>query len=139
MARIVVVRPMSTHELTFMRHLLLALGRHRDLRLWRQNVGHVPVRDRAGRVARVFNAGPPKGAADLSGYVRPEGWRLEIEVKGDATALRPEQAIFARNVTSGGCVYVVVRYEDANSLDDNLTNAVRLVERAIAERRAACR
>jgi hypothetical protein len=129
----------SDHELAFMKRLLLALGRHPSLRIWRQNVGHVPIRDERGRVVRVFNAGPPPGAADLSGYVRPEGWRLEIEVKGDATPLRPEQEIFARNVAAGGCVYVLVRYDAAQSLEANLSAAVADVERAIARRRAACR
>ena len=131
--------PVSDHELAFMKRLLLALGRHPSLRVWRQNVGHVPIRDERGRVVRVFNAGPPIGAADLSGYVRPEGWRLEIEVKGDATPLRHEQEIFARNVTAGGCVYVLVRYDADRALDANLSAAVSEVEGAIARRRAACR
>lgn len=129
---------MSEHELAFMKRLLLALGRHPSLRVWRQNVGHVPIRDARGGVTRVFNAGPPVGAADLSGYVRPEGWRLEIEVKGDATPLRREQEIFARNVTAGGCVYVLVRHDAKQSVEDNLKTAVSDVERAIARRRAAC-
>ncbi len=129
---------MTTREVAFMRHLLLALGRHPNFRLWRQNVGRVPILN-AGRVARVFSAGPPKGAADLSGYVSPEGWRLEIEVKGDATPLRPEQVTFARNVTQAGCVYVLVRYDDAQSLEANLSEAVTVVEEAITRRRAACR
>ena len=34
---------MSEHELAFMKRLLLALGRHPSLRVWRQNVGHVPI------------------------------------------------------------------------------------------------
>ncbi len=130
---------MSEHELAFMKRLLLALGRHPSLRIWRQNVGHVPIRDARGQVVRVFNAGPPAGAADLSGYVRPEGWRLEIEVKGDATTLRHEQEIFARNVTTGGCVYVLVRNDADRTLETNLSTAVSEVEQAIARRRAACR
>jgi hypothetical protein len=128
----------TTREVAFMRRLLLALGQHPHLRLWRQNVGRVPIISE-GRLARVFNAGPPKGAADLSGYVIPEGWRLEVEVKGDATPLRPEQVTFARNVTQAGCVYVLVRYDAARSLDANLSEAVTLVEEALARRRAACR
>jgi len=39
-----------------MRHLTLALGQRGDLRIWRQNVGHIPVRDAAGRVTRLFHA-----------------------------------------------------------------------------------
>ena len=122
-----------------MRRLLLVLGRRPDMRLWRQNVGSVPVRDRAGQTLRVFHSGIPNGAADLSGYLRPEGWRLEIEVKGPGGRLRPAQESFARNVTQGGCVYALVGYHAGLSLDANLALAVRVVEEAIARRRAAWR
>jgi hypothetical protein len=120
-----------------MRRLLLALGRRPDMRLWRQNVGKVPVRDRTGRTERVFSTGVPKGAADLSGYVRPEGWRLEIEVKGPGGKRSPEQAVFAQLVAAGGCVYVLVAYDASQSMGDNVARGVRLVEAAVAIRRRA--
>jgi hypothetical protein len=123
-------------ELDLMRHLLLALGRRPDVRLWRQNVGRIPVRDAQGRVLRVFSTGTPRGAADLTGYVRPEGWRLEIEVKGPGGVLRPEQATFARLVTLGGCVYALVTYDPARSPAENVAAGVRQVEAAIAARRS---
>jgi hypothetical protein len=124
-------------ETAFMRRLLLALGRRPDMRLWRQNVGKVPVRDRTGRTERVFSTGVPKGAADLSGYVRPEGWRLEIEVKGPGGKRSPEQAVFAQLVAAGGCVYVLVAYDASQSMGDNVARGVRLVEAAVAIRRRA--
>jgi hypothetical protein len=124
-------------EAEFMRRLMLALGRRPDLRIWRQNVGSVPVRDGRGRILRVFRTGAPRGAADLSGYVRPEGWRLEIEVKGPAGVRSPEQETFARLVTQGGCVYALVTYDDVRSMAENVAAGVRIVERAIARRRAA--
>ncbi len=124
-------------EAEFMRRLMLALGRRADMRIWRQNVGSVPVRDADGRVLRVFHTGVPKGAADISGYVRPEGWRLEIEVKGPGGELRPEQETFARIVTSGGCVYALAAYDKRLSLAENLALGVRAVEEAIAKRRAS--
>jgi hypothetical protein len=123
------------NEGEFMRRLMLALGRRPDMRIWRQNVGSIPVRDERGHVVRVFHTGVPKGAADISGYVRPEGWRLEIEVKGPGGVRSPEQERFARLVTQGGCVYVLVGYDEARSMAENVAAGVRLVEAALAERR----
>jgi hypothetical protein len=124
-----------TTENEFMRRLMLALGRRKDMRLWRQNVGTVLIRDDRGRVLRAFHTGVPKGAADLSGYVQPEGWRLEIEIKGPDGEVSPEQAVFARNVTRGGCVYVLVTYDERQSMKENLIDAVREIEAAIRKRR----
>lgn len=118
-----------------MRRLMLALGRRPDMRIWRQNVGSIPVRDEQGRVVRVFHTGVPKGAADISGYVRPEGWRLEIEVKGPGGTRTPQQETFARLVTQGGCVYALATFDAGRSMADNVAAGVRLVEAALAERR----
>jgi hypothetical protein len=123
------------NEGDFMRRLMLALGRRPDMRIWRQNVGSVPVRNALGRIERVFHTGVPRGAADLSGYVRPEGWRLEIEVKGPGGARSPEQETFARLVTAGGCVYALVAYDASRSLSENIAAGVRVVEQAVAARR----
>ena len=60
-------------------------------------------------------------------------------MKGDATPLRHEQEVFARNLTAAGCVYVLVRYDGDRPLPANLAMAVADVERAIATRRSACR
>ena len=122
-------------ELELMRKIMLALGQHPSLKLWRQNVGQVPVRDRTGKVLRIFDAGPPNGAADLSGFISPEGWRLEIEVKTD-TKRSEDQERWAAAVTAGGCVYVLADFDPALDLDANVRRAVDLVELAIAERRA---
>lgn len=122
-------------EIAFMHRLMLALGRRPDVRIWRQNVGTIPVRDEQGRIVRVFRAGAPKGAADITGYVRPEGWRLEVEVKGPGGARSAQQETFARLVTQGGCVYALVAYDAARSIAENVAAGVRVVEAAIAERR----
>jgi hypothetical protein len=122
-------------EVEFIRRLMLALGRRPDMRIWRQNVGSIPVRDERGRVLRVFHTGVPKGAADLSGYVRPEGWRLEIEVKGPGGARSPEQERFAQLVAQGGCVYALVRYDERRSMAENVAAAVAAAEQCIEARR----
>lgn len=119
----------------FMRRLMLALGRRPDMRIWRQNVGAIPIRDHEGRVLRVFRAGAPNGAADVTGYVRPEGWRLEIEVKGPGGIRSPAQENFARLVAAGGCVYALITFDPTRSMAENVAAGVRLVEAALAERR----
>jgi hypothetical protein len=125
----------AVNEGAFMRRVMLALGRRPDMRIWRQNVGSIPIRDDDGRVVRVFRAGAPNGAADITGYVRPEGWRLEVEVKGPGGVLSPAQENFARLVRAGGCVYALVAFDPARSMAENVAAGVRLVEAALAERR----
>lgn len=129
------LEPAKTPELEYMRQLMLALGTHHDVRIWRQNCGQIPVRDHTGKVLRVFDAGPPNGAADISGFVRPEGWRLEIETKAAKGKPSKAQQIFARNVAAGGCVYVLVGYEADRTVEENVHCAVDQVERAIACKR----
>jgi hypothetical protein len=72
---------MSIDEIDFTHHALAQLGTDTRWRVWRQNCGEIPVRDRSGKVVRVFHPGPPNGAADISGIVREGGWRLEVELK----------------------------------------------------------
>lgn len=124
-------------ELDFMRLVMLALGRRSDMTVWRQNCGQIAIRDRAGKVVRYFDAGPPNGAGDISGFIRPEGWRLEIEVKAAGGKRSKAQEIFAQIVSSGGCVYVLTRFDPELDEKVNVGRAVRDVEHAIALRRAA--
>ena len=125
-------------ELEFQGEVLLALGARRDVRLWRQNVGSVPVRNERGVLLRYFHAGPPTGASDLSGIVRPEGWRLELEFKSAEGERSPEQERWAAMVEGGGGVYALLAYDASLSRVDNVAAAVLAVEAAIARRRGAC-
>jgi hypothetical protein len=125
----------SVGELAFMRHLMQGIGRRPDLRIWRQNVGNIPVRDESGRILRMFNSGPPKGAADLSGIILPEGWRLEIELKSAEGRLSEPQNRWRAFVQRAGGVYVLVQYDASLSIDDNLRVAVASIEQAIGNRR----
>ena len=124
-----------TLELPYMKRLLLALGRHRACRVFRQNVGKVLVRGEDGRVRRAFSAGPPKGAADLSGLVMPDGWRLEVETKAARGKQSKAQASWQRFIEASGGVYVLCAYDEALDMRANVAHAVAAVERAIAERR----
>lgn len=128
-------RSATPTEMEFMRRLMLALGTHPSLRLWRQNCGQVPIRDAHGNVVRMFDAGPPNGAADLSGIVRPEGFRLEIECKSAGGERSLEQRRWADFIVGYGGVYVLAQYNPMLSLEDNVAAAVRDVENALAQRR----
>jgi hypothetical protein len=127
---------LAVSEQLFLREILLALGRRPDLRLWRQNVGHLPVRDPAGHVVRVFRAGPPRGAADLSGIVRPEGWRLEIEVKAARGRPSPAQVRWGSFITASGGVYLLLQYHEDSPLETTVRAAVRAVDAALEARKA---
>ncbi len=111
-----------------MRRALSAPGR--STRVWVQNTGGVVTRDRAGRVTGRFRAGPVTGAADLSGIVRPSGRRLEVEVKVDHK-VTPEQVTFGAFINAFGGVYVVVKYNHAMSLAENVAAGVAQVDAAI--------
>jgi hypothetical protein len=119
-------------ESEFLRALLSALSApQRTTRVWRQNVGYVRMAD-----GRFFHAGPPPGAADLSGWIAPEGWRLEVEAKAARGRSSVAQMRFAAALTAAGGVYVLVAYDEARSLRANVAAGVDFVDRAIAARRS---
>lgn len=129
--------PENVDEIRFMVELLHAISApNRATRVWRQNVGTVVKRDRRGDITGVFHAGPPKGASDLSGMVEPEGWRLEVEVKGAKTKHTREQKLFGAWVRRSGGVHVVIRYDANAPFEANVARGVNEVDAAIATRRA---
>lgn len=130
-------RAFTDDEIEFMNQVMLAVGCSPSFRIHRQNVGSVPVRNHTGKVVRYFHAGPPVGASDLSGIVRPEGWRLEIEMKSSTGTRSPEQIRWAEHIASFGGVYVLIAYDPSLSPDENVDLAVRLIDAAIEARRAA--
>jgi hypothetical protein len=96
-------------EQEFMTHLMIELSKHQFLRVWRQNCGSVPVRDRAGKTIRVFNAGPPAGAPDIVGITAPSGRMVGIEVKWGMGVIRKEQMRFKRMLEGMGGIYYLAR------------------------------
>gem|GEM_PF-4022497 len=128
-------KPERVDEIPFMRHVIEALGARADMRIHRQNCGKVVVRDRAGNVRSSFDAGPPNGAADVSGIVRG-GYRLEIEFKSADGAPSDAQRAWQRMIESFGGIYVLVDYVPTLSLEANVARAVELVEAAVARRMA---
>lgn len=119
-------------ESEFQRAIEVALNRPgRSTRAWRQNAGRLRVVDRSG--AR-WVMGAPIGAADLSGLVRPEGWRLEVEVK-TGTKLRPQQRKWKKFIESFGGIYVLCSYNKKLSAEENVLVAIQTIDQAVAERR----
>lgn len=125
------------NELTFMSRLMVALSAMPGVRVHRQNVGSIVQRDALGRKRSVFHAGPPVGAADITGGVGPEGWRLEVEVKSASGERSPEQLAWAALCARQGYVYALVQYDDALEPDANVAAGAALVASAIAAKREA--
>jgi len=126
---------MGVLESEFQSHLLVALNAAgRDTRVWRQNAGKMQVRQRDGSSRWIELA--PKGSADLTGIVRPEGWRLEVECKGARTALTKMQVARGRFIEAFGGIAVKVRYDEGAILEENVERGLRLVDEAIERRRA---
>lgn len=105
--------------------ILVALSQDPNIRLWRQNVGLVKKAD-----GGMFRAGPPKGAADLSGIVAPSGRRLEIEVKGSGDKMRPEQTAWGIFVRKMGGLYVLAQWDKTMTRDENVNSVVTAVREA---------
>ena len=78
----------------------------------------------------------PVGAADLTGVVAPEGWRVELEVKGARTRETPEQVRWRERMTALGCVALTLRLDASRTLAQNASDAAETVRAAIATRRA---
>lgn len=101
------------NESAFVRRLLIALGSRKELRVWRQNVGKTFIRDEMGEVDRVFTAGPPQGAADISGIVVGDGRRIEIECKVAGRSRTPEQEHWAEFIERAGGIYELATDDEA--------------------------
>ena len=123
-------------EQAFMDRVMVAIGARDDVRCWRQNCGVIAVRDERGDIMRVFRAGPPKGASDISGIVRPEGWRLEIECKGGRGKRTPAQLQWAEFIRASGGVYLLATYDDDAGMPGSVALAVEALDDAIHERRS---
>jgi hypothetical protein len=105
----------------------------RFTRLNRQNAGKVEVRQRGGASGGWIDLAPV-GAADLSGLVAPEGWRLEVEVKVQEPH-KAEQISWQNFIRMFGGIYVLVRWVPGLLVEANVARGVQLVDDAIAARR----
>jgi len=125
---------MNTLEQEFMQRLMVALSRRPNIKVHRQNTGMV-LKKHGG----VFHAGPPPGAADISGIVGPEGWRLEVETKGQETKNQDNQKLWGEMIRKHGGIYAKVRYEEKLSMEQNIEAAVAMVMTEILRKRLSCK
>lgn len=122
-------------EQDFQQRLRLAITAARlPVRLWRQPAGRLELAGSKG-----FVEAAPVGAADLTGIVAPEGWRIEIEVKGPRTPVTTEQVHWREVMREAGAIALLVRYDGKLLEDENLRAAVETIRAAIAARREAAR
>ena len=121
---------MTISEQDFSNALRVAITAARlGVTLWRQPAGKV----RTDRGTWVECA--PVGAADLTGVVAPEGWRVELEIKGAKTRETPEQVRWRERMTALGCVALTLRLDAARTLAENATDAAETVRRAVQHKR----
>lgn len=99
------------------------------VRLWRQPAGRLELA-RGGWVDAA-----PVGAADLTGVVVPEGWRIEIEVKGPRTRTTPEQIHWREQLAACGAIALQIRFDGQLLVEENLAAGVAAIRAAIEERR----
>lgn len=102
------------------------------LRVWPQNSGVVLIN--AGKGKRAFHAGPPKGAADISGILSPEGYRVEIELKSPKARLTREQDLFGKAIIALGGIYVLFRMHTTDGAKE-LPRCIDAIREAIQRRR----
>lgn len=103
-----------------------------QVRVDRINAGRIVVEGRTGtRSIR----GAKAGTGDLVGWVIGEGWHIEIETKSATGKQRKKQiereAIAARQ----GWIYVLARYRDEKTFEENVDRAVAMVDAAIHAKR----
>ena len=76
------------------------------------------IRTNVGRVktatGRVFQAGPPPGWPDLTGFRHRDGKMILLEIKNETGKLRPDQVQFQKFIKDKPVLYGVCRsVEDA--------------------------
>jgi len=123
------------NEAAFGRAVLIGFSQMPHVRVWRQNVGTLPLQQPDGTV-RVFRGGPPKGAADISGVCTDTGWRIECELKMSRGRRTKEQLIWENFIARSGGIYATYTYDAARTLDENVADACAALRAAIAARHA---
>lgn len=116
-------------ESDFQRALMDAIGSNPRFRLWRQLVGKFYWMDHDGNF-HPLRVGPPKGAADLTGFVWGTGTRIEWEVKSASGRLSPEQERWGRAMNAGGVIHRVSHYDNGLSLKENVQREMAWLEAA---------
>lgn len=108
----------AASEQEWMSAILLVVPRVMRVRLFRQ----VPGGHRVQRGG--FMRGAPVGAADLTGWCRGTGRRIEMECKYGAAKATADQERWLATASDEGVVALLARYEPAETLRSNLGRIV---------------
>ena len=108
----------AASEQEWMSAILLVVPRILRVRLFRQ----VPGGHRVQRGG--FMRGAPVGAADLTGWCRGSGRRIEMECKYGAGRTTADQERWLATASDEGVVALLARYEPGESLRANLSRIV---------------
>jgi hypothetical protein len=101
--------------------------------VWSQEAVTFVIRDEETRdVEYVKRAGPPKGAADITGIIKPEGWRLEIECKIGSRKRSPQQDRWGEFVQSFGGIYILLSSD--NTVNECVDEVIRRIAMARKKR-----
>jgi hypothetical protein len=81
------------------------------------------------------------GACDLTGIVGPEGWRLEIEVKGSRYRKNPKkdaaQDRWAERIHGFGGIHIKAVYNRIHSMAENVDRVNYMLDVELAKKRGA--
>lgn len=97
--------------------ILLALGRHSDVLIWKTQNGTFRAMDNPSRIVKTGNP----GSSDIFAVVAPSGRFVSIEVKTGSGVQSDAQKCWQASVERRGGIYGVVR-----SIED----ALKLIEKA---------
>lgn len=128
-------------ETEYTPHIVAKLNKpNSGVRVWRQNAGTVTTRNGRGRVTGAIH-GAPAGAADLVGFTTlfrspvPLATFIEAELKGHRTPWPTHQRDRKETVERYGGIYVLLRYNEDETLEENLARHEAEVHAAIAVHR----
>jgi len=121
-------------ESGFSNRLRSVLWKIPGLTVWRQNSGKMMVRDEETGIKRRFD-GAPKGAADITGILAPEGIRVEIEANGKRGKMRPEQIQWAVRIQNAGGLYLYAPMFKDRHANESVSYWKMALEDLIAQRR----
>lgn len=128
-------------ETEYTPHIVAKLNKaNSGVRVHRQNAGTVTTRNKRGRATGAIH-GAPAGAADLVGFATlfekplPLATFLEVELKGHRTPWPPHQRDRKETVERYGGIYALCRYNENETLEENLARHVADVHAAIAAHR----
>jgi len=99
--------------------------------LHRQNAGCLVVRNEYGEPERRVDFGPPRGAADISGWVRGLGIRVEIETKIAGRKRTKEQIAWANACVRDGVVYCLCEWRAEETIEQATARCATEIEAAV--------